>query len=94
LIEIVPVKTRLFERIPIIVYNSPGGKKVRPMPATIDIEMTGPPEEISKLNPNSLVASVDFDQLSPEDSAPIKIDCPSHFRVKRASVQFVKLAEN
>ncbi|MGH8014861.1 MAG: CdaR family protein [Candidatus Zixiibacteriota bacterium] len=93
-IEIVPVKTRLFEKIPIVVYNSPGGKRVKPMPATIDIEMTGPPEEINLLNRNALVASVNFDQLSPEDSAPIKIDCPSHFKVKRASALFVRLAEN
>lgn len=93
-IEIVPVKTRLFERIPIVVYNSPGGKRVRPMPATIDIEMTGPPEEISNLNSNSLVASVDFENLNVRDSAPIKIECPAIFKVKRASVQFVRLAEN
>jgi hypothetical protein len=93
-IEIVPVKTRLFEKIPIIVYNSPGGKRVRPLPATIDIEMTGPPDQINQLNRNSLIASVNFDQLSANDSAPIKIDCPNSFKVKRASVQFVKLAEN
>ena len=93
-IEIVPVKTRLFEKIPIIVYNSPSGKRVRPLPSTIDIEMTGPPDEINLLNRNALIASVDFDKLSAKDSAPIKIDCPNHFKVKRASAQFVKLAEN
>jgi len=93
-IEIVPVKTRLFEKIPIIVYNSPNDKRVKATPATIDIEMTGPPDEINLLNRNALVASVNFDQLSTEDSAPIKIDCPSHFKVKRASAQFVRLTEN
>lgn len=93
-IEIVPVKTRLFEKIPIIVYNNPSGKKMRPSPATVDIEMTGPPDEINLLNRNALIASVDFDKLSAKDSAPIKIDCPNHFKVKRASAQFVKLAEN
>jgi YbbR domain-containing protein len=93
-IEIVPVKTRLFEKIPIIVYNSPSGKRVRPMPLTIDIEMTGPPDEINLLNRNALIASVDFGKLSASDSAPIKIDCPNHFKVKSTSAQFVKLATN
>lgn len=93
-IEIVPVKTRLFEKIPIIVYNSPAGKRLRPSPATVDIEITGPPDEINLLNRNALIASVDFNKLKTEDSAPIKIDCPNHFKVKRASSRFIKLAEN
>lgn len=93
-IEIVPVKTRLFEKIPIIVYNSPGGKRVRPLPSSVDIEMTGPPDEINLLNRNALIASVDFDKLSAQDSVSIKIDCPNHFKVKRASAQFVKLSNN
>jgi YbbR domain-containing protein len=93
-IEVVPVKTRLFEKIPIIVYNSPTGKKVLPQPPTIDIEMTGPPDEINLLNRNALIASVDYDQLTSTDSAPIKIDCPGRFKVKKSSAQFVQLTEN
>jgi len=93
-IEIVPVRTRLFEKIPIIVYNSPSGKRLRPIPATVDIEMTGPHDEINLLNRNALIASVDFGKLATADSAPIKIECPNHFKVKRASAQFVKLAGN
>ena len=93
-IEIVPVRTRLFEKIPIIVYNSPAGKRLRPIPATVDIEMTGPPDEINLLNRNAMIASVDFGKLNFADSAPIKIECPNHFKVKRTSAQFVKLTEN
>ena len=93
-VEIVPVRTRLFEKIPIIVYNSPSGKRLRPTPSTVDIEMTGPPDEINLLNRNALIASVDFAKLSSTDSAPIKIECPNHFKVKRTSAQFVRLAAN
>ena len=93
-IEIVPVRTRLFEKIPIIVYNSPLGKRLRPNPSTVDIEMTGPPDKINLLNRNALVASVDFGKLDSADSAAIKIEFPNHFKVKRASAQFVKLAAN
>lgn len=90
-IEVVPVKTRLFDKIPIIVYNAPNGKILRPTPFTVDIEMTGPPDEINLLNRNALIASVDFSNMSVADSAPIKINCPNHFKVKKASAQYVRL---
>lgn len=93
-IEVVPVKTRLFENIPVIVYNSPTGKKVRPQPSTVDIEMTGPPDEINLLNRNALIASVDFGEFKTIDSVFIKIDCPNRFKVKRSSAQYVRLALN
>ena len=75
-IEIVPVQTRLFQEVPIVVYNSPSDKTIGLDPASIDIEMTGPPKEINLLNKNALVASVDFDKLNGTDSALISIACP------------------
>jgi len=90
-IEIVPVQTRLFKNIPILIYNSPTGKNVSLDPPSIDIEMTGPPKEINLLNKNALVASVDYSQLNGTDSAIISIACPPRFKVKRSSVQSVKI---
>lgn len=90
-IEIVPVQTRLFKKVPIVIYNSPSGKTVEIDPPDIDIEMTGPPKEINLINKNALVASVDFNNLNGTDSARINIACPPRFKVKRSSVKTVKL---
>ena len=90
-IEIVPVQTRLFKNVPILIYNSPSGKSVSIDPLSVDIEMTGPPKEINLLNKNALVASVDFDKLNGADSAVISIACPPRFRVKRTSVLSVRI---
>ncbi len=90
-IEIVPVQTRLFKNVPIVIYNSPTGKTVSADPHSIDIEMTGPPTEINLLNKNAIVASVDYSKLNGTDSALISIACPPRFRVKRSSAQSARL---
>jgi len=93
-IEVVPVKTRIFDKIPVVIYNSPNDKTVRISPENIDIELTGPPEDIDLLNKNALVASVDFNALDSNQVAPIKIDCPINFKVKTSSVKSVKFFIN
>ena len=90
-LEIVPVKTRVFDGIPVVVYNSPPGREVLINPATIRVELTGPPAEIDLLNRNALIASVDYRQLDSNFTAAIKIDCPSHFRVKETSADSATL---
>jgi len=90
-IEIVAVKTRVFEDIPIVVYNAPPNKAVSAQPPALRIELTGPPEDIDLLSRDALIASVDFRRLDPNGISPIKIDCPLNFKVKKISVNTVRI---
>ncbi len=90
-INVVPVKTRVFEEVPVVIYNAPVGESVRAVPPSINLELTGPPKDIDLLNRNALVVSADYRERDGNNNAPIKIDCPSHYRVKEASVDSVKL---
>lgn len=90
-IEIVAVKTRVFEDIPIVVYHAPPTKTVVTAPATLRIELTGPPEEVDVLHQNALIASADFRRMDSHGVASIKIDCPANFKVRRLSVDSVKI---
>ena len=90
-IEIVAAKTRVFENVPIVVYNTPRGKTASVQPSTVRIELSGPPEDIDLLQPQALIASADFSHVDPNGSTPLKIDCPANFKVKRSSVDTVKI---
>jgi YbbR domain-containing protein len=90
-IEIVAVKTKVFEDIPIVVYNAPSGKAVSTQPSALRIELTGPPEDIDLLSREALIASVDFRRFDSNGISPIKIDCPSNFKVKKISVNTVRI---
>ncbi len=92
-VEVVAIKTRIFENIPVVVYNVPAGRLVSIHPQVINIELTGPPEDIELLNRNTLVASVDYRRRDSSGIAPIKIDAPSNFRVKRSSSDTVRFVE-
>lgn len=91
-LEIVPVKTRVFDGIPVVVYNAPPGREVLINPAIIRVELTGPPAEIDLLNRNALIASVDYRLIDSTFTAPIKIDSPSHFQVKETSADSATLS--
>ncbi len=91
-LEIVPVKTRVFDGIPVVVYNAPSGREVLINPTTIRVELTGPPAEIDLLNRNALIASVDYRLLDSNFTATIKIDCPSHFQIKKTSAASATLS--
>ena len=82
-IQVVPVKTRVYDNLPIVVYNVPPGVRVATSPARTQVEITGPPDDMDLLNRISLTASVDFRARSSIGYAPLKIDCPSNFHVKR-----------
>jgi len=90
-VEIVAVKTRVFEDIPIVVYNAPNDQLVSPQPSVLRIELTGPPEDIDSLDRNVLVASADFRRLDSNGLAPVKINCPSNFKVKKSSADMVRI---
>lgn len=82
-VQVVPVKTRVYDNLPIVVYNVPPGVRVATSPARTRVEITGPPDEIDLLNKVSLTASVDFRLKNSIGYAPLKVDCPSTFHVKR-----------
>jgi YbbR domain-containing protein len=90
-IEIVAAKTRVFENVPIVVYNAPRGKTVSTQPSSVQIELAGPPKDIDLLQPQALIASADFSSVDSSGSTPLKIDCPANFKVKRTSVDTVKI---
>ncbi len=90
-IEVVPVKTRIFKDIPIVIFNAPQDKEIQVEPPSLDIELTGPPEDVDLLNRNALVASVNYNNVKVSGYAPVKIDCPSSFSVKRTSVDSVRV---
>lgn len=90
-VDVVPVKTRTFEAVKIISYNFPSEGLVSFSPVVVEIELTGPPKEIDRLSFNSLVASVDYNQLLPDNRIPLKVECPSRFTVKRQSVDKVSV---
>jgi len=89
-IEVVPVKTRVFENVPVVVYNIPAKKTVTTEPSSISIELTGPPSEIDLLNKNALIAS-DYKKIDSLNRASITINCPSKFKVKKSSATSVML---
>jgi len=90
-VEIVPVKTRVYEDLPVVVFNAPPEQTLTTDPPTVRVELTGPPQDIDLLNRNTLTVSVDYKQISKNGSAALKIDCPSGFRVKRSSVDSVMI---
>ena len=90
-INIVPVKTRVFENVPIVIYNSPPSRVVSTQPSSVKIEVTGPPTDIDLLNKNALIASADFNEADSSGRTPIKIDCPTKFRVKHSSSDSVTI---
>ncbi|UCG61802.1 MAG: hypothetical protein JSV52_00500 [Candidatus Zixiibacteriota bacterium] len=90
-VRVVPVKTRVFENVPVVIYNSPPNQTVVADPAAIRIELTGPPQEIDLLNINALIASTDFSKSNEAGRSALKIDCPTKFRVKNSSADSVTL---
>jgi YbbR domain-containing protein len=91
-VTIVPVRTRIYDHLPIVVYNAPPGHVVSTNPSTVRVELSGPPGEIDLLNRNAITVSVDVRQRDAVTGlAPVKIDCPANFRVKKTSSDSVRL---
>ena len=91
-VTIVPVRTRIYEHLPIVVYNAPPGRSVTTSPSVLRVELSGPPGEIDLLNRNAITVSVDVrNRDAATGLAPVKIDCPANFRVKKTSADSVRL---
>jgi YbbR domain-containing protein len=92
-VRVVPVKTRTYDHLQVVVFNSPPGSAVATEPSFIALDLAGSPEDIDLLNRNALTVSVDYRQMSALKRARIKVDCPSGFRVARLSIDSVTIAE-
>lgn len=90
-IKVIPVKTRVYENLPVVVFNAPPDQAYFIEPAYITVELTGPPSDIDLLNRKALTVSIDYKVLNRSGFAPVKIDCPSNFRVKKSSSDSVQV---
>ncbi|MCM2272692.1 MAG: CdaR family protein [candidate division Zixibacteria bacterium] len=90
-IDVVPVKTRVYDNLAIAVYNAPPDHTVRTNPPVVRVELTGPPEDIELLNRNALAAAVDYRKMTREGMAAVSVDCPAAFRVKTVSEDSVRI---
>jgi hypothetical protein len=88
-VPVFPVKTRVFDRVPVQVFNTPGGIAAHTEPSELRVELTGPPDEIDHLAPNSLTLSVDQRTVSASGRARIRFDCPPGFHLKSLSADSV-----
>lgn len=92
-VRVAAVKTRTYENLPIVVFNTPPDLTVKTEPATVTLDLAGSPETIDLLNRNTLTVSVDYQRRSRSGNARLKVDCPSGFRVARLSVDSVRIVE-
>lgn len=90
-VEVVPVKTRRFDAIPVIVYNAPAGLTVTTAPVFVEIELTGSPTDIDRMDASAVSVSVEFDPSNPGGMLAVKVDFPSRFKLKRSSPDSVKI---
>ncbi|MEW5795068.1 MAG: hypothetical protein AB1772_01780 [Candidatus Zixiibacteriota bacterium] len=88
-IPVFPVKTRVFERLPIQIFNAPPNTETRTRPDFVRVELTGPPDEIDRVDPNALTLSVDYHQIGPGNRTRVHFDCPPGFRLKSLSIDSV-----
>lgn len=89
-LEVVPVKTLVLESVPIVIYNNPHSDVIID-PSVLQIELTGPPDEVDRMRPQDIVASIDFNSLDADGNGTIKLDCPASFQIKRTSVKTARL---
>lgn len=92
ILNVVPVKTRLFERIPIRIFNIPPDSQFVSLPPTVTVALTGPPEDIDVLAPTAITASADYRKVQRgSGKAPVRVDFPPAFRLKEISVDSVRM---
>jgi len=92
-VPVVPVKTRVYEALQVVVFNAPAETGIVTRPGSIRAEITGPPTDIDLLNRNAVTVSVDYRERNETGWAPVKIDCPTGFRVRRTSADSVLIQE-
>jgi len=92
-VPVFPVKTRIFEEIPVLVFNAPGGTMPRTEPNKLRVEVTGPPANIDQLDANALTLSVDYRRRDSLGWTDVKFDCPAGFRLRTISSDSVQIID-
>lgn len=90
-LNVIPVKTRVFAKCPVVVFNVPPGFVVTTEPQTIDVELNGSPEEIVELSERAVTVSVDFRERSVENKVAPRIDFPPGYRVRGLSADSITI---
>ncbi len=90
-IQVVPVRTRMFEGIPVMLFNTPADSLVSFRPRRISVVLTGAPDLIDTLSSAAIVASADYLSIDSVGQAAISIDCPAAFKVKSISHDSVSI---
>ena len=88
-ISVFPVKTRIFENIPVLVLHAPPDTHSRVEPERLRVEVTGPPDDIDRLAPNALSVSVDYRQRDSSGLVAVRFNCPPGFRLRSISADSV-----
>jgi hypothetical protein len=91
-VQVVPVKTRVFDSITVVLYNVPVDRPMVARPPQVRVVLTGPPEDVDALDPSAVVASADYAVLNEAGRAPLKVGCPAAFKVKSVSTDSVVIA--
>ena len=92
-IPVFPVKTRIFEEVPVLVFNAPAGAIPGTEPDHLRLELTGPPDVVDQLDPNALTLSVDYRLRDSVGHTAVKFDCPPGFRLRSISADSVKILD-
>jgi YbbR domain-containing protein len=90
-LEVVPIKTKSFPAVPIVVVNAPAGKSARTSPASVQLELTGSPDEIDRLDPGTVLASVNYDEADALGLAQVRLSFPAGFKLKRTSIRQTRI---
>ena len=90
-IEVVPVRTRVFERIPIAVFNVPAGRSAVTNPSQVTVTITGPPDDVDRVTAAAIVVAADLAQAGADGRAALWADCPSSLTIKSLSVDSVSV---
>jgi len=91
-VQVVPVKTRVFDSVPVVLYNVPVDQPAVCRPQHVTVVLTGPPDDIDALDPSALVASADFIQRDGSGRAALKVGCPARFKLKSVSADSVAIS--
>ncbi|MFH1686452.1 MAG: YbbR-like domain-containing protein [bacterium] len=90
-IEVVPVRTRVITGVPVVIFNTPQGRSARTVPSTVEVTLTGPPDEIDSMAVSTVVVSADYLKKSRLNRAALKTDCPMYFKIKAVSTDSVTI---
>jgi YbbR domain-containing protein len=92
LLTVVPVKTRIFEHIPVRIFNLPPDSHFVAAPPTVTLALTGPPEDIDMLAATAITASADYRKgLNAGGKVPVRVDFPPAFRLKEISADSIRM---